>query len=172
MARRAAPARRSITDAEQAALDHAKRASTLQLLFRAARLLDEAAVARVRADPTAAAMRTAHTALLPHLDFTGVRLTELATRVGVSKQAVAPLIDDLEAMGTVERVADPDDGRAKRIRLSKRGAAAIHHGLSVLATLEAELAVEVGKARMDDLHRALAAVLAAIEGGAAARPET
>src|SRR5688572_7630686 len=103
MARRAAPARRPITDAEHAALDRATRASTLQLLFRAARLLDGAAVARVRADPAAAAMRTAHTALLPHLDFTGVRLTELATRVGVSKQAVAPLIDDLEAMGTVER---------------------------------------------------------------------
>jgi DNA-binding MarR family transcriptional regulator len=169
MARRATPAR-SISADEQAALDVAKRASTLQLLFRAARLLDETAVARVRSDPAAAAMRTAHTALLPHLDFTGIRLTELAARVGVSKQAVAPLIDELEAMGTVERVADPDDGRAKRIRLSKRGAAAIHHGLSVLATVEAELAAAVGKPRMDDLHRALTAVLAAIDGGAVTRP--
>ena len=167
MARRATPAR-SISNDEQAALDIAKRASTLQLLFRAARLLDETAVARVRTDPAAAAMRTAHTALLPHLDFTGVRLTELAARVGVSKQAVAPLIDELEAMGTVERIADPDDGRAKRIRLSKRGAAAIHHGLSVLTTVEAELAAAVGKPRMDDLHRALTAVLAAIDDGAVA----
>jgi DNA-binding MarR family transcriptional regulator len=165
MARRAPPPRTSISADEQAALDVAKRASTLQLLFRAARLLDEAAVARVRADPAAAAMRTAHTALLPHLDFTGIRLTELAARVGVSKQAVAPLIDELEAMGTVERIADPDDGRAKRIRLSKRGAAAIHHGLSVLATVEAELAAAVGKPRMDDLHRALTAVLAALDDG-------
>lgn len=164
------PRRSSISDAEHARLDAAKRASTLQLLFRAARLLDEAAVARVRTDPAAAALRTAHTALLPHLDFAGTRLTDLAARVGVSKQAVAPLIDELEALGTVERVPDPDDGRAKLIRLSRPGAEAIHHGLSVLAGLEAELAATIGKARMADLHRTLTAVLASLDAGALTAP--
>jgi DNA-binding MarR family transcriptional regulator len=157
---------RSISDAELARLDVAKRASTLQLLFRAARLLDEAAVARVRADPAAAALRTAHTALLPHLDFAGMRLTDLATKVGVSKQAVAPLIDELEALGTVERFADPQDGRAKLIRLTRRGADAIHHGLAVLAALESELAVTVGQPRMAELQRTLAAILSALDAGA------
>jgi DNA-binding MarR family transcriptional regulator len=157
---------RSISDAELSRLDVAKRASTVQLLFRAARLLDEAAVARVRTDPAAAALRTAHTALLPHLDFTGTRLTDLAAKVGVSKQAVAPLIDELEALGTIERFPDPDDGRAKLIRLSRRGADAIHHGLSVLATIEAELAAAIGKPRMAELHRTLTAVLAALDAGA------
>jgi hypothetical protein len=52
--------------------------------------------------------------------------------------------------------AAPDPGR-------------IHHGLSVLATVAAELAA-VGKPRRDDPHRALTAVLAALDDGRVARP--
>src|SRR5689334_14526247 len=110
-------------------VERAKAASTLQLLFRAARLLDERAVARVAKEaPGGIRMRTAHTALLPHLDFEGVRLTDLARKLEVSKQAVGPLVDELEAMGVVERIADPDDGRAKRVRFSRKGHAALLHG--------------------------------------------
>jgi DNA-binding MarR family transcriptional regulator len=154
----------SVTPRQEAALAAAKDISTLQLLFKAARLVDERAVARARTAPEAARLRTAHTALLPHLDFTGVRLTDLAAKVGVTKQAVAQLVDDLEAMGAVERVPDPDDGRAKRIRLSQRGHAAILHGLGVLRQLEAELADQIGQRRMDELRRSLQAVLAVVDG--------
>jgi MarR family transcriptional regulator, temperature-dependent positive regulator of motility len=145
-----------------AAIEQAKAASTLQLLFKAARLLDERAVARVRAEAAhaAAALRTAHTALFPHIDFTGVRLTELAQKVGSSKQAVGQLVDDLEAMGVVERIADPADGRAKRIRFSRRGQEAMLHGLAVLRQMEAELAAEIGAAGMESMRAVLVEIVA------------
>ena len=161
---RSRPPRSSITPRQEAVLADQKRASTLQLLFRAARLLDEAAVARVRSEtPDAPALRTAHTALLPHLDFTGMRLTDLAARVGVSKQAVGQLVDDMEAAGAVERIPDPDDGRAKLIRLSRRGHASILQGLGVLRAIEDDLRQSVGARRMDELRRALEAVLAVVD---------
>ncbi|HXJ20762.1 MAG TPA: MarR family transcriptional regulator [Polyangia bacterium] len=113
----------------------------------------------------AARVRPAHTALFPHLDFDGVRLTELAARVGVTKQAVGQLVDDLVEVGMVERVADPEDRRAKRIRFSRLGYAALMHGLGVLRDLEGELRAAVGDRRMRDLHETLRLLIGALEPG-------
>jgi DNA-binding MarR family transcriptional regulator len=146
------------------AFEQAKQAASLELLFRAARLLNERAVARVREhDARAVRLRTSHTSLFPHLDFEGMRLTELAARVGVTKQAIAPLVDDLEAMGVVERVPDPADGRAKLIRFSKRGRAALLHGVSVLREIAGEVGAAIGAHHMRALRAALIAILAHLE---------
>jgi DNA-binding MarR family transcriptional regulator len=47
--------------------------------------------------------------------------TELATLLGVSKQAVSKLLDAMEQSGYVERRADVDDGRVKSVTLAARG---------------------------------------------------
>lgn len=134
--------------------------STFELLFRAARLVNEAAIARVQA--SGGRLRTAHTQLFPHITTNGVRLTELADTLGVTKQAIGPLVDDLEREGVVERVDDPDDRRAKRIRWTRKGQRALLHGLGVLAALEAELAREVGKARLAELADTCERLIAAL----------
>jgi DNA-binding MarR family transcriptional regulator len=123
--------------------------STFELLFRAARLVNETAIARI--NDAGGHIRTAHTQLFPHISREGIRLTELADRIGVTKQAIGPLVDDLEREGVVERIDDPDDRRAKRIRWTRKGERALLHGLSVLGQLERELARDVGKARLDAL---------------------
>lgn len=145
------------------ALERAKAASLGQVLFKCARLLDEQALARVR-ERTGIGLRRAHTSLFPHIDLAGTRLTELAQRVGVSKQAIAPLVDELVEMGVVERIPDPDDARAKRIRFaSHRGRSGILAGLAVLAELEAELAAAIGKRKLTQLHALLVEVLRVLE---------
>src|SRR3954451_25117955 len=48
-------------------------------------------------------------------------LRELPGTLGTSKQAVSKLVDAMVAAGYVERAVDPDDARAKRVRLSLRG---------------------------------------------------
>lgn len=135
--------------------------STFELLFRAARLVNERAIARVQA--AGGTLRAAHTQLFPHISVEGVRLTELADKLGVTKQAIGPLVDDLEREGVVERVDDPDDRRAKRIRWTRKGQRALLHGLGVLATLEHELAREVGKARLADLADTCERLIAALD---------
>lgn len=144
-------------------LEQKKRASTAQLLFRCARLVNERALARVRDETGIANIRAAHTALLPHLDFTGVRLTELAERVGTSKQATFQLVEELESFGLVEKRSDPKDGRAKLIRFSKKGERALLDGLRVLGQIEAELTEAIGPQRFEALHDALLALLPTLE---------
>ena len=69
-------------------------------------------------------IRHAHGCVFRWVEPDGTRLTELAELAGHSKQAVGEFVCDLEAMGYVERVPDPLDGRAKIIRLTERGAEA------------------------------------------------
>lgn len=52
----------------------------------------------------------------------------------------------------VERVADPDDRRAKLIRFSRRGYSALMHGLCVLREIEDRLGAAAGARRMRDLN--------------------
>jgi DNA-binding MarR family transcriptional regulator len=56
----------------------------------------------------------------------GARITDLAAWAHVTKPAMVYLVNHLEAHGYVERTADPVDGRAQRVRITERGAAAIH----------------------------------------------
>ena len=149
---------------DRAALEAAKRASTAQLLFKCARLVNERAMARVNARAGAPLLKASYTALLPHLDFTGVRVVDLAQRLGISKQAVSQTLAELCDQGIVELVPDPADDRAKRARFTRRGAEAIAEGLAVLRELEAEVTAEIGAPRMDALHDALLALEAALTG--------
>ena len=143
-----------------AAIEAAKAASAVQLLFRCARLLDEHSLARLRAE-TGLPIRPAHTRLFPHIALEGTRPTEIARRVGVSKQAVGVLIADLEQMGVVERVSDPNDRRARLVRFvsSRAGTHVLLDGLRMLGRVEAELASALGTQRWKELHAILTDLL-------------
>jgi len=149
----------------------AKAASLGQLLLRAARLFNELSVARLQRRPGLGALRSAHLQVLPHLDLDGTRPATLARRMGISRQAVGQLLDDLEQMGLMERVADPQDRRAKRVQLTTAGMAGLMEGLAALAALEVELAAEVGAAPLEALNDALVAILPALERRSAAELE-
>lgn len=137
------------------------------LLFDCARLLDEVAQAEVNREAGARVLTPALVRLLPHLSTDGIRPTALARRVEVSKQAVGQLLGDLESRGFVEMVPDPDDGRARLVRLTAAGLAAFDHGRGVLAFYEAALAARVGLARIATLRDTLGRVLAVLAEWAA-----
>jgi DNA-binding MarR family transcriptional regulator len=148
----------------QRKLTESKQASVLEPLFRTARLTNELALARMNARrPDGIKIRAAHTALLPHIDFDGTRLTTLAQRLGVTKQAVAPLVDELEAMGTVARISDPADGRAKLVVFTEEGRRGLLDGLALLKELEDEMAQAVGATRMKEFGRTLQKLLAFVD---------
>jgi DNA-binding MarR family transcriptional regulator len=132
-----------------------------QLLFRAARLWNERALERLQA--RIPAIRPAHTQLLPHIDLEGTKLTDLARRVGATKQAVGELVDALEAQGLVERVPDPLDRRAKLVRFTDRGKKELVAGLELLRAMEGELAEDLGQARMKRLGQTLRRLIDLLE---------
>jgi DNA-binding MarR family transcriptional regulator len=85
----------------------------------------------------------------------GDRLTALADRSGLTKQAVGEAVADLERLGYVERVPDPSDGRAKIIRLSERGREGAAAAEEIFADIERRYAAEVGEERFEEFRDTL-----------------
>jgi DNA-binding MarR family transcriptional regulator len=91
----------------------------------------------------------------------GLRITELVSDVLLTQAGMSRLIARLEAAGLVERVDDPDDGRACRIRLTDEGArvqrrVGLRHGRHVAQTMRSTLSDEQ-LLQLRDLCRALTA---------------
>ena len=144
-----------------ARLERRKQASVGQLLMRAGRLYERQAMARVQQRiPTA---KPAHTALFAHIDLGGTRLTEIARRAGVTKQAVGQLVDELVARGMVERQPDPTDARAQRVCFTDQGLEQLVAGIDVLDELELELGGDAGAMTLDRLRRDLVKLIPALE---------
>jgi DNA-binding MarR family transcriptional regulator len=137
-----------------ATLEERKRSSVAQLLFKVARLVNERALAGLPTDGPRP--RPAHVALFPHIALDGTRVSDLSQRLGISKQAVSQLVDDLEAWGIVIRAPDPDDARARRVTWTERGRQGLLDGLTHLGKLEVELEGVIGRERMAALHADLA----------------
>jgi DNA-binding MarR family transcriptional regulator len=138
------------------------------LLIRCGQVFNERGMARVNSEAGAPVLREAHTRLIPHLMVEeGVRITALAQKTGVTKQAVQQLVADLLELGVVKVSADPDDARARRVMLTELGVHAMEHGAGKLLELEAELAKTLGKKQLKELHAALTKLLPVLEEGAA-----
>ena len=140
-------------------------------MFRCARLFNEAALGRMREEMGVAGIRASHTSLFPFIELEGTRLTDLAARLGVSKQAAGQLVEDLEQMGILERAPDPADGRAKLVRFSARGRRGLLEGLAVLRRMEAELSARLASGDMERLHGILLRLLDALEAAPPLSPE-
>lgn len=147
-------------------IERMKSESVSQLLFRTARLVNERALERLRDIPGMPPIRSAHTALFPHIGHEGTRPSELAARLGISKQAVGQLVDELEHWGVVERRPDPEDGRAKRIHFVRRGEMSLERGLVHLGSIDHEIEAIIGAARAREVRDSLRQLLAWLERGA------
>ncbi|MEZ0367875.1 MAG: MarR family winged helix-turn-helix transcriptional regulator [Candidatus Sericytochromatia bacterium] len=142
-------------------LETLKQASVAQLLFKAARLWNELAMARLQQRFPQA--RLAHTSVLPHIDWEGTRITALAARMGVTKQAASQLVQDMVRLGMLELCPDPEDGRAKRVHFSAQGQQALGEGLQLLALMQQELAASMGQAKMAQLLELLQTLVPLLE---------
>jgi DNA-binding MarR family transcriptional regulator len=92
----------------------------------------------------------------------GVRLTALARTARITKQSMGALVDSLEKGGYVERVEDPDDGRASRIRLTARGRAFARQARTFAREFEAHLAENIGERKLNELRSTLQLVVASL----------
>src|SRR5438552_4089394 len=73
-------------------------------------------------------VRQPHVKVLAHVPRGGgIRMSALAQRMELTKGAVTQLVSYLEGLGLVERLPDPDDGRAVIVRPT----AAAHRGYEV-----------------------------------------
>ncbi len=104
-------------------------------------------------------LQASHQAILNNLNLNGTRLTDLALRASMSKQAVGQLLDEVERLGYIERIPDPSDGRAKIVRFTAKGRELIKSGTQIGASIQDRYAVLIGEKKMlrlrellDELH--------------------
>jgi len=102
-----------------------------------------------------AKMRTQYATVLTLLPLEGARITDLASDAGVTKQAMALTVADLEELGYVRREADPTDGRAKIVRLSEKGLDMLREAQEVLEGTWKEYAAMIGERRLSALRSGL-----------------
>ena len=91
-----------------------------------------------------AQISAAHIHITRHLDLQGVRLTELADKAGMSKQAMGDLVDQCEAWGLVTREPDPRDARARIVQFTPTGLLWLQAFKDAVAQAEREFRTEVG----------------------------
>jgi len=85
----------------------------------------------------------------------GARPSELAARLGMSKQALNYLLGSLERAGYLTRQPHPDDSRSRRIVLTPRGLAAVKVIRSAVAELETSWTQLLGPKRFAQLRTML-----------------
>jgi DNA-binding MarR family transcriptional regulator len=106
-------------------------------------------------------LRPGHGCVFGNIDPDGgSRLTELADRAHMTKQSVGEFASDLEQRGYLERVPDPNDGRAKIIRLTEQGRRAYRIGRQLIDELERQWAERYGLERIAALRESLEVVTA------------
>jgi DNA-binding MarR family transcriptional regulator len=108
-----------------------------------------------------AGLRPVHGFVFQILGSAGATGTELAERLGVTKQAAGQIVDDLEQRGYVRRGPHPAGGRRRLVVLTDMARAHLAIAGNVLHALEAEITDQVS---LTGLRADLAAVIRALTG--------
>jgi DNA-binding MarR family transcriptional regulator len=95
--------------------------------------------------------------LMLMIDVEGTTVSELARRVGVTKQAMADTVDSLESQALVTRQPHEHDRRARLVTLTDEGYAALQAGVEVVTAMHERWSDLIGDRDMsqlfDLLHR-------------------
>jgi DNA-binding MarR family transcriptional regulator len=100
-------------------------------------------------------LEAAHLRVFQYPGPQGARPSELAARLRTSKQALNYLLRELERLGYLERRADGDDLRSKRIVLTPRGSSAIGVIREAVGEVERRWEARLGLERYSELRTLL-----------------
>ncbi|MDG6107687.1 winged helix-turn-helix transcriptional regulator [Dactylosporangium aurantiacum] len=104
-------------------------------------------------------LREVHRPMLRYPPIDGMRPTDLAARVKLSKQATNDLIRELEGMGYIRLERDQDDGRARIIRYTERGWRMYRAGSDISRAIGQRWAAKIGKRQYEQFHATLRAIV-------------
>lgn len=97
-------------------------------------------------------LRSSQVRLLSLTPAEGMRVTDLAGRVGMTKQALGEFANDLEERGLLESVRDPADRRVRILRPTARGRRAVRASEAAIAGVEAQWRERLGPRKWDRLR--------------------
>ena len=88
----------------------------------------------------------------------GMTQTALAADLDLTKVAIGGLLDRMESSGLVERRADPNDGRARRVYLTKAGAKLISTIRETVEQVELGILTQIPEKDLDHAAETLLAL--------------
>jgi len=126
----------------------------IDLLLRGYRWFEDGLLSRLAEDGWPQITR-AHSLVFAHLDLEGTRPSELARRIGISRQAVNQTLVELVELGLVQIAPDPASRRSKLVVLTPLGRTTVGSAQAMFLELEDALAQQIGRARVTELRCAL-----------------
>jgi DNA-binding MarR family transcriptional regulator len=85
----------------------------------------------------------------------GMRVTDLAKRLGMTKQSLGEFASVLEQQGLLESVSDPGDRRVRILRPTARGRKVAALSDQAIRAMEARWRDDIGPRRWDAMRRTL-----------------
>jgi DNA-binding MarR family transcriptional regulator len=107
-------------------------------------------------------IRPPHANVFPFVGPDGIQVSALAQRARIRKQSMAEAVEQLEALGYVERRPDPRDRRARLVFLTPRGESVRPVSLATGRRIEEQWGELVGKAEIASLRSTLEGLLASL----------
>lgn len=112
-------------------------------------------LARPAVQAQLAGLRSSQLRLLSLVPADGMRVTDLAARVGMTKQALGEFASVLEAQGLLESTGDPADRRVRRLRPTAEGLEVAASSDRAIRALEARWRDRIGAPRWDAMKQTL-----------------
>lgn len=109
-------------------------------------------------------LSAAHVALWRYPGLEGVRPSQLADRVGITKQSVNDLLGHLDQQGYLLRAPDSVDGRARVIRLTAKGRRLEETVYAAAGASQLQIEGILGPRRFAQLHSSLELLTKELEG--------
>lgn len=95
--------------------------------------------------------------VMAHLLRDPIRISELARRIGVSRQACQKSVRELERVGLVVTCVDPSNASAKLVALTESGKSNIEAAVNAFAEIETALSERIGQSAVSRMRKALQA---------------
>ena len=132
--------------------------SLLGLVVERLRREVEESAERSEATSVVGTLRPSQLRLLSLAPVDGLRVTDLADRLGMTKQALGEFANDLEARGLLESLRDPVDRRVRILRPTELGRHAVEATESVIRGVEDDWRERLEPGEWDRLRALLIAV--------------
>jgi DNA-binding MarR family transcriptional regulator len=100
-------------------------------------------------------LRQSHFRVISGVQEGGISVTELAERLGMTKQGCGQFVTQLEARGHLRTDADPDDRRVRRVHRTPKGQRTIAAVTARILEIEGEWSEIVGDRRYRTFRKVL-----------------
>jgi len=93
--------------------------------------------------------------VMAHLGKGGIRISELARRLGVSRQAAQKSVKELERLKLLKTEVDPTNSSAKTVVLTTQGKANVAAALNAFSEIEIQLSRRIGDSDLTSMRMTL-----------------